>query len=659
MRQLLALPVLLALLACGPEPFVERPTQVTFDPAGTSFWKVPLPSELRRQTDGTYDLDRWPGARPQLVEMWLTAIDDRLRDGWGVNAGAFFTLSGAVDPATLPQSAADTLVAEASVQLVDIDPASPEYGRRFPLEARFTAEAITYRPANLLAVLPVQGFPRRGSTLYAVLLTEGLKDSSGQPLGRSAAFHAALEQLDGADAAAVEALEPLRAFLDQQKLLRKRIVGGTVFRTLDPNATLRKLAAWVETLPAPTLEEPWTRVAEDYPDFVLYTARYRVPHVQSGPRPGRGRVVWNGDLPVQQGTQSVRLSLTMPKTGAPPASGQPLTLYFHGSGGEYREAVDRGPLAPTAPRKEQGDPPLGSGPVGPLARRGIASIGFDFPLHGDRETPPDTSGLKLYDLFGDIDSTVDSMNVAAMEAVYLSRLMPGLELPLPAGGTARVDMSRLTAMGHSMGSTIGIPVATVDPRIQGYVFSGAGGLLLEVATTATYPVELRTALELLLGFKTGEVFDAGHPLLHAFQSLWDLTDPTAKARHVAREPHAGQQPKPFFLPEGFIDGYFHPGAQAAIAGALGTTIVGEEVDPTVPRVLRLDGRGSTPTFPLRGNLNGVTGGSIQRQTPFELGHYIVFDVPEVLAQSVCFLAGVGSPQGAAIVAPRALDAPCD
>jgi hypothetical protein len=646
----------LCLTACEPA-WRERPTQVRFDPSG-DFWAVPLPSELRRQDDGSYNLDRWPGARPQLVKMWLDTIDARVTDGWGVNAGVFFTLTGALDPASLP-TAATTLTTEADVQLIDIDPESPEYGRRLPVDVSFTADAITYRPASLLAVTPVQGFPRRERTLYAVVLLDGLKDAAGQPLGASEGFHAALEQTSKADPKLKAALAPLRAYLDVSHFNRAKVVGATVFRTIDPNATLKKLAAWVETLPAPVLEQPWTKL-DEYPDYVLYGARYLVPHVQSGPRPGKGRVVWSADgqTPVQQGTQSVRLSVAMPKR-APPASGQPLTLYFHGSGGEYREVMDRGPLAPTAPRNQQGDPPPGSGPSTYLARRGLATLGFDFPLHGDRDSPPDTTGLKLYDLFGDIDSTVDNMSVAAMEAVYLTRLLPALELPLPAGGTTRVDLARLSAMGHSMGSTIGIPVATVDPRIKGYVFSGAGGLLTEVATETTYPVKLGSTLELLLGFKAGETLERTHPLLHAFQTLWDATDPTAKARHVAREPYEGQVAKPYFLPQGLTDGYFHPGAQAAIGGALGTTLLGDELDPTLPRTLRLDGRGTTTAYPLRGNLDGVTAGTVQVQTPFDLGHYVVFDVPSVGAQVGCFLAGVGSPGGPAIVSPRGLDDPCE
>ena len=656
--QRLTLSLSLLLLAACEVPFADQPTKVNFDPAGEGFWAVPLPSELRKQEDGTYNLERWPGARPNLVKMWLETIDDRVRDGWGVNAGAFFTLSGKLDSATLP-TAALSLTGEASIQFIDIDPTSKEYGRRFPIDTSFTTEAITYRPAQLLAVTPVQGFPRRESTLYAVILTDKLKDTDGKSLGRSRAFHDALEQLPSADAKTKEALKPLRAFLDNSHFPRDTVIGGTVFRTIDPNATLKKLAAWVETLPAPALEQPWTRV-EEFPDFVLYTARYRVPQVQPGPRPGKGRIQWtaDGSAPVLQGTQSVRLSLGIPKTAAPP-TGFPLTIYFHGSGGEYREIMDRGPLPQTNTRDMLGDPPPGSGPSTFLARRGMATLGFDFPLHGDRDTPPDTTGLRLYDLFGDIDSTVDNMSVAAMEAVYLTRLMQVVELPVEGGGTTHVDMSRLSAMGHSMGSTIGIPVATVDPRIKGYVFSGAGGMLIEVASETTYPVNLRTTLELLLSFKPGEVLDRSHPLLHAFQSLWDSTDPTAKARHVAREPYEGQVAKPFVLPQGLIDGYFHPGAQAAIGGALGTTLLGEELDPTLPRTLRLDGQSTSTAFPLRNNLNGVTAGSVQLQTPFELGHFIVFDTTSTQSQVACFLSKVGTAEGPAIVSARGVDDACN
>ncbi|MBL8920538.1 MAG: hypothetical protein JNJ54_16865 [Myxococcaceae bacterium] len=647
----------LCLVACQPpDVFVPRATRVVFEPGGRDFWSAPLPSELRRQADGTFNLDRWPGMRSQLVTTWLTAIDARV-DGWGVNAGAFFPLSGAIDAATLPSPEA-SLRDDASVFFVDVTQGSPDYGRRFPLEVGFTVEPAPFRPANLLAVVPVAGFTRRAKTTYAVVVTDRVKDASGQPLDRSEAFHAAFETTKDANPQATQALEPLRAFLDAKRLDRRRVVGATVFTTIDPMAALTRLSRWVETLPTPTLEEPFS-LLERAPRFDLYVARYRVPHVQSGPKPGRGRIVWaaDGETPVQQGTQSVRLSLSVPKTPMPPG-GWPVMLYLHGSGGEYREGMDRGPLAPTTTRDKQGEPPLNTGPADWLAAKGVAVMGFDFPLHGDRESPPDTTGRMLYDVFGDVDSSVDNMQVSAMEVQHLTRLLATGVTAQTAGGVARVDLTRLTAMGHSMGSTIGIPVASVDPRIQAYVFSGAGALLLEIATSTTYPVRLQELVSQLLGFEGTQLIDRAHPLLHAFQSLWDFTDPSAKARHVAREPLPGKQAHAAFLPQGVIDGYFHPWAQTAVAVQLGVTQAGEVFDPTSTDALALAGLPVRAAFPIGGNVNGVTVGGSQSQTPFDLGHYVVFDREDVQHQVECFLGGVGTPSGPRVVAPAPRTTPC-
>jgi pimeloyl-ACP methyl ester carboxylesterase len=336
-----------------------------------------------------------------------------------------------------------------------------------------------------------------------------------------------------------------------------------------------------------------------------------------------------------------------------PAGGWPLMLYLHGSGGEYREGMDRGPLAPTTTRDKQGDPPPNTGPADWLAAKGIAVMGFDFPLHGDRESPPDTTGRMLYDVFGDIDSSVDNMQVSAMEVQRLTRLVAeGLTVDTPQG-TMRFDPTQLTAMGHSMGSTIGIPVATVDPRVRAWVFSGAGGLITEIATSTTYPVRLQDLVSQLLGFEGSALIDRAHPLLHGFQSLWDFTDPSAKARHVALEPLPGKSPHPAMLPQGLVDGYFHPWAQTSVAVALGVTHAGALVNQTTVDSLQLAGRPTQTDFPVMKNVNGVTVASSQVDTPFELGHFVVFDRPDVQRQVECFVLGLGRPSGPTLVAPDA------
>lgn len=119
----------------------------------------------------------------------------------------------------------------------------------------------------------------------------------------------------------------------------------------------------------------------------------------------------------------------------------------------------------------------------------------------------------------------------------------------------------------------------------------------------------------------------------------------------------GHPPRPFFMTAGIRDGYFHPNAETATAVSLFATAAGVDVDPTIPDALKLDGR-STVGYPLANNLNGVTAGVVQYAAPFELGHFVAFDVPDTQQQYTCFLAGVGTAAGPKISAPSGSDTIC-
>ncbi|MCP4503205.1 MAG: hypothetical protein GY822_24985 [Deltaproteobacteria bacterium] len=277
------------------------------------------------------------------------------------------------------------------------------------------------------------------------------------------------------------------------------------------------LAEWAELQPQSVLSSPWT-VKEEYESYQVLTAEFDAPQIQSSARPysgvGEGLIVYGDDGdPVIQETQSIRLALTVPKS-AQPAGGFPLTIYMNGSGGEYYQAIHRGPIDENAPRDEQDEPVPGTGPSEWLARRGVATLGFDFPFHGNRNNPPDTEGLMLYHLLGNIEATIDNFNVSGVELVLLSRLMTTVSVDasladtLDAGeaadGLITFDPERLTAMGQSMGTTLGVAWATVGPRVKGLVLSGAGGILVDIAVNATKPFALRPLLEDLMGL-TGDV----------------------------------------------------------------------------------------------------------------------------------------------------------
>ena len=653
---------MVVIVACGDEgnevAFVDRPTRVVLDPDGADFWDRPLPSDLRYEADGTVDLDRWPGVNESnLLRDWFGTANRRLRNGWGVTSGVFMRLGGPVDRASLPTTAADSLIPASSVFLLDVDPASAERGRRFPIDVTVTETADRYAPANLLSAVPVFGFVRRERTQYALVVTTDVRDVDGMPLGRSRPFHDAFEN-SGAPRAWVEHFAPVRDALAEEGFDLSRVAGAAVFTTFDHSTELLELAAWAEAQPAPTLTSPW-QVDSTYADYVVLTSTFDVPVIQRGRRPyllpGEGVIDRDSDgQPRVSEQQSVRLVLTVPRRPMP-TDGFPLTIYMHGSGGEAFQVVDRGPVLETVPRSEQPPPPPGSGPAQWLARRGVATVGFDFPLHGTRYSPPDTSGLLLYNLFGNIDATIDNFLVSAMELTRLSRLVttmtvdPAVSPDLVAPeGSIRFDPERLSAFGQSMGTTIGSNWAAVDPRVRGLVLSGAGGMLVEIAVTAIEPVVLKAVAELALNLGPNEEVRIDHPVLHAAQNLWDFVEPVAKANRVTAEPYPGFQPRDVLMTAGFRDGYFHPRAQSAMAVAMGLSLVGNQAEPILPARLSLAGKPNV-AFPLRGNLNERTAGVVAYGAPAEQGHYVVFNQAAARYQYSCFLAAVG--EAPAIWAP--------
>ncbi len=655
-RARLLAPLALLVAACSPA-WEARPVTAVFDPSGDGFWSLPLPSDLRRDEDGRPGLRSWPGVGGLfLVSMWLEAADARLVDGWGLTSGVFVTTTGDLDPSSLPADPAASLEPDSSVQLVDIDPDSPERGRRFPLEVSFRARGDRYAPSSVLTARPVFGFVRRPKTLYALIVTDAVRDAEGRAIGASEVFYRGLE--GEGDPRVVAHLAPLAAFLDPDA--RRRVAVAAVFRTLDPNAGARRLADFAEQLPGLEPTNAW-RVLRDHADYRVLSATVAMPVVQSGERPytreGHGRIVFGSDgRPVVQSHQPVEVVVAIPKQPMQ-ASGYPVTMYLHGSGGNRLEALDRGPLPEDRPRREQGDGEPGEGPAAWLARKGIATVSFDFGLHGLRHDPPDTTGLQLYNLLGNVEATIDNFTVAIMELVLWSRFVESVRIPgglLPPdsnGGEVWFDGRRLGAMGQSMGTTLGLPWATVDPRLDAIVLSGAGGMLVEIAVTAVQPLPLKGPLEISLGLEAGQLH-IDHPLLHALQNLWDLVDPVAKGRHLVLEPHPGVPAKHALMFAGVRDGYFHPRSQAAFAAAIGAPLAGASVEPILPAVLALDGRAPV-AYPVQANVGGMTLAVVQADAPNTQGHYIAFNHEGARTQYACFLAGLGRTAAPTLLAPQA------
>ena len=86
---LFLLPLLLPIGCPETDPYEERSVQVKWQEDKNDFWSLPFPSDLRKEADGSFDFEKWPGDWNNDLVMWLAA-NERLHDGWGPIQVSFF-----------------------------------------------------------------------------------------------------------------------------------------------------------------------------------------------------------------------------------------------------------------------------------------------------------------------------------------------------------------------------------------------------------------------------------------------------------------------------------------------------------------------------------------------------------------------------------------
>lgn len=638
-----------------PDDMSAEGTSLRFDPKG-EFFDVPFPSDVKLDAEGRIDFTMWRKANSsRILPLWFDAIKE-LNQGWSPISGVFHYFDGAIDAATLPASVEASTSTEGgypNVFLMDVDANSPERGKLMPLKCRFNAEEGVLVPANELACMSPFGVVRRFNTQYAFVVTSGLKDVKGASITQPAAMRKLLsgENVEGKDKMIDAA--PYVAARDYLKSKGvEDLVSVTLFTTGDPTARLRRINTFYESLPEPQLDRTKKiQIVQTYDDYVVLAAYYNVPIIQEGAipyeRPPAGKLAFDDQGNIKQiDEQSIRVFITIPRTTMP-EKGYPTLIYMHGSGGVADELVTRGPR-PTP----QEPPPAGSGPGGVVAKFGVAGFAADFQFHGMRLNPPDSTGLILYNLFGNPRATVDNFLIAANEVTLHARLLKGLTIdpnevepkemaaqllqPGSADGLIRFDDDRFASMGQSMGSTIGLPAMTIDKVTDAAIFSGSGGILIEIATTSMKPVDVGKALRVFLryGEKPLDQYDAA---LHAVQHLWDFVDPVVHARHVVLEPFDGIPAKHVIQHSGLSDGYFTADSRAAFSLALGAPLVTPVYEPSALEVMGLGGLGMAVDPPVSQNINGVTAAVLQYEPSVLDGHNVAYQREDAQHQYGCFI----------------------
>jgi predicted esterase len=269
-------------------------------------------------------------------------------------------------------------------------------------------------------------------------------------------------------------------------------------------------------------------------------------------------------------SELVCFSLTVPK-GVAPATGWPLVVYGHGTGGSYRSIVD---LA-LADDFASGIAPagLGGGVDGGAGATPVpmAVLGFDGVMHGTRNGGSTKPVGELVYNFLNPPAARDNALQAAADLLAIPRALPAL-----AAQGLPLDPSRLFLYGHSQGGNAASLVAARQSPYGSIVMSGTGGNLVYTLLGKQSPVNVPALLPYLLG-EAGPV-DGGHPVLNLMQMYFERADSVNFARRLFKEPLADMTAHHVLHVYGTADTYSVVPTQRAYALAAGFKVGGTMID---------------------------------------------------------------------------------
>ena len=684
------------------------------------FLAFPFPADHRRHSDGKVRFDDFP--RPESLAQ---SVGDKLLDRYLSPTGGVdgFSLNGAVHVAfdaplnvdAVPTSPDAFLEADAVFKIVDIDPKSPERGEVRPLRWEYQATEGNYAAKNSLAIAPAWGFPLREGTTYALVITDttivGAND--GMPLRQPRLLSALLanraEKPEGLSHVSADLYEtmraayaPLRQTLNYLKVDIDEVAAATVFTTQNVTNNLRRIQShlssdiksgkWVpEATYARTETSYWyssmcsrtpssatwaTCIWNGVPEATLYqlAATFNGRNYQQGTVPylldgGNFRFSISNE-PLNYADETLTLVVTVPETPMVTADGcVPIVEIAHGTGGDaYSGLGDR-----TSSR---------------LAARGLASVGMDQPLHGDRfdatgyiengQFPTDgLLGILLGTAFGgvdaldedlllslvnfnflNLDSARSSMRQSAIDTMALTHLIArgGLDVPAefsPTGAPIRFCRDKIGFFGHSQGGLSGAIAAGIEHRIGAYMLSaGGGGLGITILDRKDFG-DFPSILGMLFGLKTsdGETLTELHVLMSVIQTVVDVTDPINYAPFWRRDTKLGEPTSQLLTSS--LDDSMTPHRTAR---ALATSARLSPINPLILDLPEFDWAG-VPALnaPMSGNYGTTTNAFIQwdnSDMPASetlerwSGHFLVYHRPEAINASMRFLQTYFAPETA-------------
>ena len=533
------------------------------------FYDFPMPSDLRLDAGGRPELDAMPTAsKVALLEQLRRYVKVGV-PGFAPHTTSYIRFTHPLDTAEF-EAALTPEAPQAPVWLVDVDRQSPDFGKKLPLDLQFRSSSTTYWRSNTLSARVIPGARVRPGTRYALLIRDGLRTEAGVPIKPSLAFEALLDSPPGPGRLSQHYTQ-LFEVLGELGIDPRSLLGATMYTTSDPRPQMDALAKAARSVPLEPLGR-WTVQSRSGAGTLLLGSFMTQDFLSGEPpfaAPGSGEIVF--DLvgqPIIQRRSPVRVSLLVPHT-PPPPGGYPVVVHSHGTGGD----VYSGTLGAASPGQR-------------LAAHGIATLGFDGALHGERTAQAFDYATRVVQNVLVVREMIRQTVVD--QIVLLRHLEAGLGVPAglvggqAAGEGEEVAFSREPwVFGHSQGGQQNGVLVGLDVPLRGAFFSAAPGALYVVLNDQLLGGQrLGCLLGLLAGIKCEDMTYAHPAISLLYQQTHAVNEPLNFAGRALLERPESWGPAPHLaLTEGLEDTTTPPDSLEALAGALGV--------PTVAPSLRM------------------------------------------------------------------------
>lgn len=628
------------------------------------FFDLPYPSDARLTAKGTPDLRGYP--IPEIAANLVKPLRDIAseRRGFPMTPIAYFRFHAEL----ATHAPTDTVAAAFASPVFLVDLEGAKKGELVPTVLA-TPPSDSYAPDFLLAAAPKPGFVLRPAHKYAFVVTSALKTKAGASVKAPASLLAVLKAQDASHKALVDMYMPLTQVLGEKGVTLDQVAAATVFTTGDVVKDTFDLSE--KTKAAYKVEITGLKVepkdGANHPGYCELLGSVTFPQFQKGTPPfdteGLFELDENG-VPKKQRDETSPVTVSIPK-GKMPKSGFPLTIYFHGSGGQGAELVD----ASRSTVKGEDGPP-GEGPAAILAPLGIAGIASSLPFSTDRFP---NAAEQEYLNFDNLSAFRDTFRQGILEqrmfleAIRTLKIDPATYasctgIDLDGQASAFFDESKLIAMGQSMGGAYTNYLSGLEPRVKIAVPTGAGGYWSYFVLETKLVPGVKKAVGGLLG--TAEELTFLHPAMNIVQTGWEPIDPLVYTPRLAVRPLPGHPIRPIYEPAGKDDRYFPTPIYDAMATAYGNHEAGDSVWPTMQTSLTLAGRGGILPYPVTQNGRSDSGenftGVVVQYNGDGIGdpHAIYRQLDQVKYQYGCFLTSFLSTGVAKVPAPAALGTPC-